>query len=89
MNIPGLVPLALALTLAATFGLAACAQGGSAPEATSAEATGQLTYAIASDPTSLNPINVGDRWGLTVTNLVYSPLARVEGDGTVVNELAE
>ena len=79
----------IALALAATIGLAACAQGDAAPETTSAEATGQFTYAIASDPTSLNPINVGDRWGLTVTNLVYSPLARVEGDGTVVNELAE
>ena len=82
-----LAPLALAL--AATIGLAACAQGEAAPEQTGSEATGQLTYAIASDPSSLNPINVGDRWGLTVTNLVYSPLARVEGDGTVVNELAD
>jgi peptide/nickel transport system substrate-binding protein len=79
----------VALALAATIGLAACAQGGPAPESSGAEATGQFTYVIASDPTSLNPINVADRWGLTVTNLVYSPLARVEGDGTVVNELAE
>ena len=79
----------VALALAATIGLAACAQGGSEPDASGGEATGQFTYAIASDPTSLNPINVADRWGLTVTNLVYSPLARVEGDGTVVNELAE
>ncbi|MBD3941987.1 ABC transporter substrate-binding protein [Microbacterium sp. NEAU-LLC] len=79
----------IALALAATFTLAACAQGGSAPESTSAEQTGEFTYAIASDPSSLNPINVSDRWGLTATNIVYSPLARVEGDGTVVNELAE
>lgn len=78
-----------ALVLAATIGLAACAQGGAAPDAGGGAATGQFSYAIASDPTSLNPINVSDRWGLTVTNLVYSPLARVEGDGTVVNELAD
>lgn len=58
----------------------------SAPAST---ATGTFTYVIASDPTSLNPINTGDRWGLTTTNIVYSPLARVEADGTVVNELAE
>jgi peptide/nickel transport system substrate-binding protein len=79
----------IALALAATFTLAACAQGGDAPEATSAAQTGEFTYAIASDPSSLNPINVSDRWGLTATNIVYSPLARVEGDGTVVNELAD
>src|SRR6478736_2372693 len=79
----------IALALAATIGLAACAQGGADPESTSADKTGEFTYAIASDPSSLNPINVGDRWGLTATNIVYSPLARVEGDGTVVNELAE
>jgi len=79
----------IALALAATIGLAACAQGGADPESSSGEKTGEFTYAIASDPTSLNPINVSDRWGLTATNIVYSPLARVEGDGTVVNELAE
>lgn len=79
-----------ALLIAATIGLAACAQDGSEPESSDApEATAQLSYVIASDPSSLNPINVGDRWGLTVTNLVYSPLARVEADGTIQNELAE
>lgn len=78
----------LAATLTATaLAITACAPGGTSDP--QAEGTGQFTYVIASDPTSLNPINVGDRWGLTVTNLVYSPLARVEGDGTVVNELAE
>lgn len=67
----------------------------SAPDPTTSEsstastATGTFTYVIASDPTSLNPINASDRWGLTTTNIVYSPLARVEADGTVVNELAE
>ncbi|WEG72485.1 ABC transporter substrate-binding protein [Vagococcus intermedius] len=48
-----------------------------------------FTYAINGDPTSLNPINVSDRWGLTVTNMIYSPLVRVEGDGTQKMELAE
>lgn len=58
----------------------------SAPTST---ATGTFTYVIASDPISLNPINTGDRWGLTTANIVYSPLAHVQADGTVVNELAE
>lgn len=48
-----------------------------------------FSYAISGDPTSLNPINVSDRWGLTVTNMIYSPLVRVEGDGTQKLELAE
>ena len=48
-----------------------------------------FTYAINSDPSSTNPINVSDRWGLTMTNMIYSPLIRVEGDGSLVNELAE
>ena len=58
----------------------------SAPTST---ATGTLTYVISSDPTSLNPINTSDRWGLTTTNIVYSPLAHVQVDGTVVPDLAE
>lgn len=78
-----------AVVAAAALAITACAPGGTTTPDSGAEGTGQFTYVIASDPTSLNPINVGDRWGLTVTNLVYSPLARVEGDGTVVNELAE
>ncbi|MGM7679294.1 ABC transporter substrate-binding protein [Microbacterium sp. A94] len=80
-----------ALIAAAALALTACSAGAS-PDTDTADgqaATGSLTYVIGGDPTSLNPINVGDRWGLTTTNIVYSPLARVEGDGTVVNELAE
>jgi len=80
----------LGLLVAGALALSACAAGGGAPEeSAAAEATGELSYVIASDPSSLNPINVSDRWGLTVTNIVFSPLARIEGDGTVVNELAE
>jgi len=79
-----------ALAAVAALALAACAPAAStSPDSSGAAATGEFTYVIASDPTSLNPINVGDRWGLTVSNLVYSPLARVEADGTVRNELAE
>ncbi|MDR1808071.1 MAG: ABC transporter substrate-binding protein [Propionibacteriaceae bacterium] len=88
--------------LAVPLLLAACSQNTTTPTETSAlpapttsapasaETGGAtFTYAISGDPSSLNPINTGDRWGLTVTNLVYSPLARVETDGTMVNELAE
>lgn len=80
-----------AVIAAAALAITACAPGAATPDSTNTDAAagGAFTYVIASDPSSLNPINVGDRWGLTVTNLVYSPLARVEGDGTVVNELAE
>jgi peptide/nickel transport system substrate-binding protein len=81
---------AAALLLTGALGLAACAPaGGDAADSSTSAATGEFSYIIASDPASLNPINVADRWGLTVTNLIYSPLARVEGDGTVRNELAE
>lgn len=48
-----------------------------------------FTYVIGSDPTSMNPINVNDRWGLTATNIIYSPLVRIEGDGSQKMELAE
>lgn len=48
-----------------------------------------FTYAIGGNPTSLNPINVGDRWGLTVVNMIYSPLVRINNDGTQKMELAE
>lgn len=78
-----------AIVAAAALAITACSPAASTPDATEGAATGSFTYVIASDPSSLNPINVSDRWGLTVTNLVYSPLARVEGDGTVVNELAD
>ncbi|TXK06423.1 ABC transporter substrate-binding protein [Microbacterium mitrae] len=56
---------------------------------TSASSNATFTYAIGGDPMSMNPINLSDRWGLTFANIVYLPLARVEADGTVVNELAE
>lgn len=48
-----------------------------------------FTFAIDGDPLSLNPINAGDRWGMTAINLMFSPLSRIEGDGKIKNELAE
>ncbi|MBO4108347.1 ABC transporter substrate-binding protein [Streptococcus suis] len=80
------------LTLASTLLLAACASSGTSETTSSSSAADSeetFTYAISGDPSSTNPINTSDRWGLTLTNLIYSPLIRVEADGTYVNELAE
>lgn len=52
-------------------------------EAQTANKTDSFSFAIDSDPLSLNPISANDRWGLTHVNLVFSPLARVMGDGTI------
>lgn len=85
----------IALIAASAIALTACSSAGeSSPSAASTDAAAaasdaSFTYVISSDPSSTNPINVSDRWGLTFANIVYSPLARVEADGTVVNELAE
>ncbi len=73
-------------TLLAGFVLVAC--GSSAKSGNTADKD-TFTYAINEDPSSTNPINTSDRWGLTLTNFVYSPLLRVEADGSYVNELAE
>lgn len=85
--------------LVAALALAACGGGDTttpADDETTADETSDadggddtLTFVIGGDPMSLNPINVSDRWGLTTTNIVYSPLARIEPDGTIRNELAE
>ncbi|KAF1301750.1 MULTISPECIES: ABC transporter substrate-binding protein [Enterococcus] len=69
--------------------LAACGNGKSSESSTPKESNDTFTYAINGDPSSMNPINVSDRWGLTATNMIYSPLARIEGDGTQKLELAE
>lgn len=47
------------------------------------------TFAISSDPLSVNPINSSDRWGLTYTNMTFSPLLRISSDGSEKFELAE
>lgn len=81
------------LATAAVLTLAACANSGasntSSSSATSSADIETFTYAIDGDPSSTNPINTSDRWGLTLTNFIYSPLIRVEADGTYVNELAD
>lgn len=82
------------LLVAGALALSACAPGSAEPTddgngSASDTATGEFNYVIAGDPSSMNPINLSDRWGLTFANIVYSPLARVESDGTVVNDLAE
>lgn len=72
--------------------LAACSSGGKTEESSANSQPADnstFTYAISGDPTSTNPINTSDRWGLTVTNMIYSPLVIVEGDGTTKNALAE
>ncbi|MDK6804750.1 ABC transporter substrate-binding protein [Aerococcus sp. UMB7834] len=48
-----------------------------------------FVYAIAGDPISMNPLSTSDRWGLTVTNMIFSPLARMDAEGNLEMELAE
>ncbi len=74
---------------AAIVSLAACGSSESTTTSSSSADTETFTYAIDGDPSSTNPINTSDRWGLTLTNFLYSPLIRVEADGSYVNELAE
>lgn len=80
------------LTTVAAVTLAACG-GGTASNTTSSSSSSAnadtFTYAIDGDPSSTNPINTSDRWGLTMSNLIFSPLVRVEADGSYVNELAD
>jgi peptide/nickel transport system substrate-binding protein len=64
-------------------------QDSSASNTTQSADKETFTYAISGDPTSTNPINTSDRWGLTVTNMIYSPLVIVEADGTTQNALAD
>lgn len=80
------------LTIFLLVGLVACGKTTDSGKTQSSSANGDknsFTYAINGDPNSMNPINTSDRWGLTVTNMIYSPLVRVQGDGTAENELAE
>ncbi|QTU82635.1 ABC transporter substrate-binding protein [Carnobacteriaceae bacterium zg-C25] len=73
------------LAVAATT-LVACS---SQTTQTKANTENKFTYAIGGDPTSSNPINTSDRWGLTMANMIYSPLIRIEADGSHKFELAE
>lgn len=77
--------------LIGTVLLGACAKGEETKE-TTVENSGEketFTYAISGDPSSTNPINTSDRWGLTMNHLIYSPLVSVETDGTEKNVLAK
>ncbi|MBF0779935.1 MULTISPECIES: ABC transporter substrate-binding protein [unclassified Granulicatella] len=54
-----------------------------------AQSNSVFTYAISGEPSSTNPITTSDRWGLTITNMIFSPLIRIEGDGSQKFELAK
>ncbi|MEG2253878.1 MAG: ABC transporter substrate-binding protein [Vagococcus sp.] len=76
--------------MTAVLGLALSACGSNKTEAPKEKKdTDTFTYGISGDPTSLNPITVSDRWGLTTVNMIYSPLVRIEGDGSQKMELAK
>lgn len=77
---------------ALAISLAACSNTDQAAQNAGGSASGSadtITFAIPSDPSSINPINTGDRYGITTTNMLYEPLARQEADGTIVKELAD
>lgn len=64
--------------------LGACGGNGQTIESVSTSAPEQkeaFTYAISGDPSSTNPINTSDRWGLTMNNIIYSPLVTVKRMG--------
>ncbi|MBG9980485.1 ABC transporter substrate-binding protein [Facklamia lactis] len=61
----------------------------SLPLGINAQESDTFTYAISGDPMSTNPLNASDRWGLTYTNMIFSPLMRVNEDGSTKYELAE
>lgn len=72
--------------------LGACGGGGETTESEATQNTANkdsFTYAISGDPSATNPINANDRWGLTINNMIYSPLVVIEPDGTEKNILAE
>jgi peptide/nickel transport system substrate-binding protein len=53
----------------------------SAAEETTSASNNTFTYAIGGDPgANVNPITSNDRWGLMTTNLIYSPLFKIDGD---------
>ncbi len=80
---------ALSLLVGIGLVLSACASGTTNESGSAGSTKNSITYAIGGEPLSLNPVTVNDRWGLTITNMIYSPLARVEADGSFSNDLAE
>ncbi|WP_307976142.1 ABC transporter substrate-binding protein [uncultured Streptococcus sp.] len=79
------VVLAIIAVVAAVFGF----NKSKKTEKKSTSSSSSLTYAFGGDPVSLNPINSNDLWGLKAINMIYSPLARTNNDGTVTYELAK
>ncbi|MBF0710646.1 MULTISPECIES: ABC transporter substrate-binding protein [unclassified Gemella] len=80
------LPTLLALTAAFTV---ACSSGASTSATKSTTGKDQFVYAIQSDPTDINPITTTNREGLTYVNMIFSPLVRIEADGSKKNELAK
>lgn len=56
-----------------------------------APANGDSSFvmAISGNPMATNPIIVGDRFGLTTVNMIYSPLARINANNEFQFELAQ
>lgn len=77
--------IAVLAVIAAVFGISKSKKDGQQVSKNSSS----LTYAFNADPVSLNPINSNDLWGLKTINMIYSPLARTNNDGTVTYELAK
>lgn len=89
-------PLTTARVTRRSFVGAVAAAGGCAllgayvPGAQADEAGPTFVYGIAGDPgSSVNPFTTEDRFGMMVLQAVYSTLAYVADDGTVVYNLAE
>ena len=77
--------IAVLAVIAAVFGISKSKKDGQQVSKNSSS----LTYSFNADPVSLNPINSNDLWGLKTINMIYSPLARTNNDGTVTYELAK
>jgi len=80
--------LALALGFMSLAVLAACGTNNNAA-VDAQEENPTFTMAISGSPTSTNPIVAGDRFGLTVVNMIYSPLAHLNANGETELILAE
>jgi len=68
--------------------LAACGNDNNAA-ADAQETESTFTMGISGSPNATNPIVSSDRFGLTVVNMIYSPLARLNADNEVEFDLAQ
>lgn len=81
--------LGLAVGLLSLALLTACGNS-NADQAVSDESSNDtFTMAISGSPTATNPIVAGDRFGLTVVNMIYSPLARLDTNNEMELVLAQ